>query len=322
MSTGEENSGWNLTESDPGVFTELLRSLGVPMIFDDLYSLDPSTLAAHEPLHALIFLFKWTSDSPDPTSGGSYDSDFPGFFAHQVVNNACATLAVLNALGNIPSLKSGQPLAELFNFTQGMDPQTRGLVVTSADWLRECHNSLTPPSAISLDGLGLPKSSEDAYHFIVYLPFMGSVYELDGLKASPIRHGAYEENSEGWAGKAREVIESRIATYPPGSLEFSLLALHDDPLPTLQEQLSVAQTAGDQSLLAELMQNISDENSKRERWAFENALRRHNHMGLMHALLKLLAKTDNLDAAKEGAKTKMTERREKAKARGEAMDED
>jgi ubiquitin carboxyl-terminal hydrolase L5 len=55
---------------------------------------------------------------------------------------------------------------------------------------------------------------------------------------------------------------------------------------------------------------------------FENALRRHNHTGLMHALLKFLAKTSKLDTAKEGAKTKMTERREKAKAKGEAMDED
>jgi len=36
----------------------------------------------------------------------------------------------------------------------------------------------------------------------------------------------------------------------------------------------------------------------------------------------LLAKTNTLGAAKEGAKTKMTERREKAKAKGEAMDED
>jgi len=203
-----------------------------------------------------------------------------------------------------------------------MDPQTRGLVITSADWLREHHNSLTPPSAISLEGLGLPKTSEDAYHFIVYMPFMGCVYELDGLKASPIRHSAYEENGEGWAGKAREVIESRIATYPPGSLEFSLLALHDDPLPALQEQLTVSQTAGDHSLVVELMHKISDENTKRERWAFENALRRHNHTGLTHALLKLLAKTNKLGAAKEGAKTKMTERREKARAKGEAMDED
>lgn len=45
-------------------------------------------------------------------------------------------------------------------------------------------------------------------------------------------------------------------------------------------------------------------------------------MGLMHALLKLLATTNKLDGAKEGAKAKMTERREKAKAKGEAMDED
>ena len=52
------------------------------------------------------------------------------------------------------------------------------------------------------------------------------------------------------------------------------------------------------------------------------ALRRHNHTGLTHALLKLLAKTNKLGTAKEGAKTKMTERREKAKAKGEAMDED
>lgn len=63
------------------------------------------------------------------------------------------------------------------------------------------------------------------------------------------------------------MIESRIATYPPGSLEFSLLALHDDPLPPLQEQLVVAQTTEDQSLVVELMQKISDENAKRERWA-------------------------------------------------------
>ena len=68
-------------------------------------------------------------------------------------------------------------------------------------------------------------------------------------------------------GIFREVIESRIATYPPGSLEFSLLALHDDPLPILQEQMVAAQTTGDQSLVVELMDKISDENAKRERWA-------------------------------------------------------
>jgi ubiquitin carboxyl-terminal hydrolase L5 len=66
--------------------------------------------------------------------------------------------------------------------------------------------------------LVLPKTTEDAYHFVVYIPLMGSLYELDGLKEWPLEHGAYEEGGEGWVAKAREVIESRIATYPVGAV--------------------------------------------------------------------------------------------------------
>jgi ubiquitin carboxyl-terminal hydrolase L5 len=156
------------------------------------------------PVRALIFLFKWLPGIGEPEStGGAYDVAFPGFFAHQLVENSCATLAVLNALGNIPDLTVGPELQELMSFTTGMDPQMRGLTVTSADWLRAAHNALSPPSAISLDGLDLPKTTDDAYHFIVYLPVLGSVYELDGLKPSPITHGPHEDDGEGWIARAR-----------------------------------------------------------------------------------------------------------------------
>ncbi|KAJ3754075.1 hypothetical protein EV360DRAFT_87180 [Lentinula raphanica] len=320
MSGDDDSNGWQLTESDPGVFSELLKTLGVPLIVDDLYSLDSESLSSLQPLHALIFLFKWVS-TPSDTMSGTYDPDFPGFFAHQVVNNACATLAVLNALGNIPSLKIGSQLAELMEFTNNMDPQTRGLVVTSSDWLREAHNSLSPPSAISLDGLGLPKQTEDAYHFVVYLPSMGSVYELDGLKPHAVRHGSYDETGEGWLSRAREVIENRIATYPAGALDFSLLALRDDPIPALQAELAKYQAAGKQTEAAELVVKLESENFKRNRWNFENSLRRHNHVGLVHALLVALAKAGGLEPAKENAKTVMKERIAKSKTRGEAMDE-
>ena len=169
---------------------------------DDLYALDAASLSEFQPISAFIFLFKWVQS---PTSGmaGKFDPEFPGFFAHQVVNNACATLAVMNAIGNIPDLPMGSQLSDLISFTTGMDPQTRGMAITSSDWLREAHNALSPPSAISLDGLGLPKGSEDAYHFIVYMPYMGGVYEFDGLKSSPISHGPYSEGGEGWVAKAR-----------------------------------------------------------------------------------------------------------------------
>ncbi|KAJ3749262.1 hypothetical protein DFH05DRAFT_1476108 [Lentinula detonsa] len=320
MSGEDDTNGWQLTESDPGVFSELLKTLGVPLIVDDLYSLDSESLASLQPLHALIFLFKWVSTSSDSMSG-NYDPEFPGFFAHQVVNNACATIAVINALGNIPALKSGPQLAQLMEFTNNMDPQTRGLVVTSSDWLREAHNSLSPPSAISLDGLELPRQTEDAYHFVVYLPSMGFVYELDGLKPHAVRHGSYNESGEGWLSRAREVIENRIATYPPGALDFSLLALRDDPLPLLQAELAKLQTAGKQAEAAELVVKLESETSKRNRWNFENSIRRHNHVGLVHALLVALAKAGRLEPAKENAKSLMKERIARAKSKGGAMDE-
>ncbi|KAH8984512.1 hypothetical protein EDB92DRAFT_1936490 [Lactarius akahatsu] len=307
MSGDDDSSGWQLTESDPGVFTELLKSLGVPLIVDDLYTLDAIELASLQPLRALIFLFKWLPDAGEPdATGGAYDTAFP----------------VLNALGNIPDLTVGPELRELLSFTTGMDAQTRGLAVTSADWLRAAHNALSPPSAISLDGLDLPRTTEDAYHFIVYLPILGSVYELDGLKQAPITHGLYEEGGEGWIARARGVIETRIATYPSGSLEFSLLALRDDPLPTLRAQLSSAQASGDGAREADLAQGLADEHAKRDRWAFENSLRRHNYFGLIHSLTVALAKAGRLDAAVDGARTTMTRRIEERRKKGQPMDED
>jgi ubiquitin carboxyl-terminal hydrolase L5 len=52
---------------------------------------------------------------------------------------------------------------------------------------------------------------------------------------------------------------------------------------------------------------------------FENSLRRHNHIGLIHGLLKALAKVGKLNDAKDGARKALNERRTK---KGNSMDED
>jgi len=52
---------------------------------------------------------------------------------------------------------------------------------------------------------------------------------------------------------------------------------------------------------------------------FENSLRRHNHVGLMHALLLELAKAGKLDEAKQKARTAMEERT--AREKNSRMDE-
>lgn len=325
MSGDDDSGGWHLTESDPAVFTQLLKTLGTPYIVDDLHSLEPDALSELQPIHAFIFLFKCLPLAlEEPRAlAGEYDPDFTGFFAHQTANNACATLAVINALGNIPSLKSDSRLADLLNFTTGMDPQTCGMAIVSADWLREAHNDLSPPSTISLDGLGLPNKTEDAYHFVVYLPILGCVYELDGLKPHPVCHGTFEDSDNGWLRKAREVIENRIATYPPSAIEFSLLAVRDDPLPAMNRQLELLQQSGNDTEAAEVLLKISNETSRREQWALENSLRRHNHIGLAHAALLALEKAELLQPAIEEARRAMRERVEQRRRIGfTGMDED
>lgn len=354
MAEDEQSSGWQLTESDPGVFTNLLKLLGTPLVMDELYSLDYGTIASDpltsaSPINALIFLFKWTAEreGDDPTesgargprTGGVYDPEFGekgGFYAKQVVNNACATLAIVNALGNLPGLQVGQVLQDIFNFGVGMDSWTLGEVLTSSSDLRTIHNSLSPPSAISLDGLDLPKGeAEDAYHFVVYLPIGDTLYELDGLKRHAVNHGTFSENAD-WLERALAVIQRRIELYPPGSVEFNLQAIRPDPLPILTSSSlppQLTQTDARELLFAE--------EAKRKRWEFENALRRHNHLGLAVGLLEALAKASlaagvspdgislwdkTISDSKEKMKVRIAKRREMLAMAGkggkEAMDLD
>jgi len=138
-----------------------------------------------------------------------------------------------------------------------------------------------------------------------------------------VNHGVYEEKGgEGWAAKAREVIEARIATYPAGSVHFNLLAIRGDPLPELRSHLEAAKAAGETGTAEVLSDQIHLEEQKRSAWAFENSVRSHNHLGLIHALLVGLAQSGGMEKATAAAKAKFQERKEKAKkeAAFEAME--
>ncbi|GHJ84479.1 hypothetical protein NliqN6_0881 [Naganishia liquefaciens] len=331
----ELEAGWSLTESDPLVFTQLLQDIGIKGLqVDDVYSLDPGTLETLQPVHALIFLFKWVGDTPQnqALAQGSSDGlegeeitnpdDYLGlYFANQVINNSCGTLAALNAVMNIApqegqtpdeSISHGDELQNLRDFGVGMNAVDLGYLITNSDRIRQVHNSFSASSPFSISQHPSLQHSdkEDPYHFVAYVPVQGCLWELDGLRRGPIRHGAVDEQGEGWLGKAREVIEKRIATYGEGSLMFNLLCVRSAAIPRLQRLIADPTTPRD--FIPTYQSQLAAEREKVRRGKLENGLRRNNLVPLMVELTKILGE----QKGQEQGKSVLLEATEKARVVG------
>ncbi|KWU42986.1 hypothetical protein RHOSPDRAFT_3688, partial [Rhodotorula sp. JG-1b] len=318
------SAGWSLTESDPGVFTGILTDLGVRGVqVEELWGLDPDLLNDLEPVYALIFLFKWVGNGDPATMDGTLrEPTTSHYFAHQVINNACASIALLNAALNIhdPNVHLGEELSNLKAFSEGLDPETRGWTLTNSEKLREVHNSFARSDPFHLEDYHRPDDpTEDAYHFIAYLPIGDELYELDGLKPKPVSHGKIPAEGK-WTELARAVLERRIATYPAGEVMFNLLAL-TGRLSRLEKRLEELETKGEgasgeeeaervdvKERVACIRERMKDWETEVSRAGRANTLRRHNYIGLIHGLLVELAKQDKLAPQVEAAKQKMKDR--------------
>ncbi|KAI8447456.1 hypothetical protein BY996DRAFT_6433681 [Phakopsora pachyrhizi] len=301
---------WSLTESDPAVFSLLLGQLGViGSQVEELWSLES------EALDRIKFLFKYLeSHRSDPSKLSGKPEQLPdgSWFSYQVVNNACATLAILNAVMNISSTSNhndkardededhvfelGEELKNLKSFSIGLDPQT---IV---------HNSFSRPDPFQRDRSNLSKSSEEAYHFITYVPIQGQLFELDGLNNTPICHG--KVLNDDWLDLTRGVIESRIKTFSNSEVNFNLMAICGDRLKVLEKQrlrmisesdVGIGQE-GFNERLDEIDQSIEQKIVKRKRWSEEVLIRRHNHIGFIHNFMISLAKSKKLKERIEVAK--------------------
>ncbi|KAK0149143.1 Ubiquitin carboxyl-terminal hydrolase isozyme L5 [Merluccius polli] len=299
---------WCLMESDPGVFTELIKGFGCKGAqVEEIWSMEPENFDNLKPVHGLIFLFKW-QPGEEPAGSIVQDSRLENiFFAKQVINNACATQAIVSVLLNCAhsDMLLGDTLTEFREFSQSFDAAMKGLALSNSEVIRQVHNGFARQQMFEFDAKSSAKD-EDAFHFVSYVPVNGRLYELDGLREGPIDLGVC--NQDDWINAVRPVIEKRIQKYSEGEIRFNLMAIvsdrkMDEPMDTDQSSTFLSSI---QSEIAKYQLLIEEENQKLKRYKVENIRRKHNYLPFIMELLKTLAEYQQLIPLVEKAKEKQS----------------
>ena len=321
---------WCTIESDPGVFSELIKNIGVKGVqVDEIIDMDILEVG-NEPVYGLIFLFKYMKKIDyKPNVLSTWDPDL--FFANQEIQNACATQAILGILlNNCDKLDIGPTLKELKSFTDGMDPVNRGFAISNSEKIRLEHNKFSHPEPFVF-AKTKAKDGDDVFHFVSYIHFKNAIYEIDGLQKGPILIEK-DVKEEDWIKKVKPYIQNRISLYSQSEIKFNLLALVPDRLEKakkLDEDLnkrkkyveglidgSIKPTNEDkdleeynkmekeqlqntlkdfESLIKNNLQTIKDEEYKVKKYKEENERRQYNYIPFIFEILKTMAEKGQLE---------------------------
>ncbi|XP_065198166.1 ubiquitin carboxyl-terminal hydrolase isozyme L5-like [Sycon ciliatum] len=331
---------WCLIESDPSVFTELIRGFGVKGLqVEELYSLDDELLAALRtvgpantvldsfprlPVHGLIFLFRWHKEEKTAGTVVTDDRAQNMFFAKQVITNACATQALLSVLLNTAhkDVDLGQSLTEFKANTATFDPAMKGLSLSNMEFIRSVHNSFSRQTLVEFDP-AMKQKDEEPFHFVAYLPIDGRIYELDGLKDGPIDLGKVVNDD--WLQDLRPVIQTRMQAFMGSEIRFNLMAITSSRTQYISARMeelgavegSLADGPEKDQLFEELQEcslSLEEEDRKMARHKAECARHKHNYVPLIMQMLKLLAQKGELVPMVEESKERRKRKAEEQKS--------
>ncbi|KAM3396991.1 ubiquitin carboxyl-terminal hydrolase 3 isoform X1 [Capsicum galapagoense] len=218
---------WLPLEANPDVMNQFLWGLGVPpdeAECYDVYGLDEELLEmVPKSVLAVLFLYPLTSQSEaeraqQDSQTKVQDPSITVFFMKQTVGNACGTIGLLHAIGNVTSeikLDEGSFLDKFFKSTAHMDPMERASFLQTDREMEVAHSV-----AATAGDTEAPVNVDT--HFICFTFVDGQLYELDGRKSGPISHGASTPSS--LLQDAAKVIQ-KMMQKNPDSMNFNAIAI-------------------------------------------------------------------------------------------------
>ncbi|KAG9154316.1 hypothetical protein Leryth_000755 [Lithospermum erythrorhizon] len=217
---------WLPLEANPDVINQYIWGLGVSseeVECFDVYGLDDELLAmVPQPVLAVLFLYPLTPQVQITKTYNYYlhHLKMPSdgvYFMKQTVGNACGTVGLLHAIGNITSqINLGEYYhCYLTSKRKNMDPMERAKFLENDSEMEEAHSVAA--------SAGDTEASDDVYeHFICFSCVGGQLYELDGRRSAPVSHGASSPQS--LLQDAARVIRQMIAKNPDSN-SFNVIAV-------------------------------------------------------------------------------------------------
>ncbi|KAH6818017.1 ubiquitin C-terminal hydrolase 3 [Perilla frutescens var. frutescens] len=227
MADSPSTKRWLPLEANPDVMNQFLWGLGVSPDEGecfDVYGLDEELLEmVPKPVLAVLFLYPITTQSEEEriqqdSSVKVKESSSGVYFMKQTVGNACGTIGLLHAVGNITSeikLVEGSYLDKFFKSTANMDPSERAAFLETDREMEVAHS-------VAATGGDTEASDNVDTHFICFTCVNGQLFELDGRRAGPISHGASSANTV--LQDAAKVIQ-KIIQKNPDSINFNVIAI-------------------------------------------------------------------------------------------------
>lgn len=230
--TSSKRQRWFPLESNPSLMNSYIAKIGFDTSLyelTDVFSTESWALdMIPQPVAAVVMLYPLT-DVQEEHRRSEQVSPAPDevWFMKQRIGNACGTIGLLHALLNTPEglrTLSIRPDSWLHSFYQDcpapLSPVAKAERLEGDSTIKTLHDKATSDESNQTSRGSL--EDKVITHFVALVHVNGGLYELDGRKDGPVRHG--DTTQETLLEDACKVVENFMKR-DPDEMRFTILAL-------------------------------------------------------------------------------------------------